>query len=143
MWNPKFPSIYNGTIEFAAGTLDVPYENVYDAIAREVEEETGYIVDEFIKSEKTATVSPQGIDCAFGFKPFCCTQQLLEGRPWIGFSFRVTVKPGQPRDQKGETKDVRWVNIKEIFDIYALDSKKLFTLEVPAWEYYFKELKML
>ena len=43
-WTPKYKSIYNGTLEFAAGKLDLAYENVYDAITREVKEETGLTV---------------------------------------------------------------------------------------------------
>ncbi|MDQ5969681.1 MAG: hypothetical protein QG593_198 [Patescibacteria group bacterium] len=142
-WSLKYNSIYNGTIEFAAGTLDIPYENVYDAIRREVEEETGYIVSKFIDSNNTDIFSPQRTDKAFGFKPFCCTQQLLEGRPWVGFIFRVEVEAGIPRDQKGETKDVRWTRLSDILEIFKTDQERLFTLEVPAWEYYFKEHGML
>lgn len=142
-WNTKYPSKYNGTIEFAAGVLDVAYENVYDAVSREVKEETGCTVKRFIDSDRTEAVSPQGTDKVFGFRPFCCTQQLVEGRPWVGFIFRVEVYPEEPKDQIGESKDVRWVNIQEILAIYKSDPGKLFTLEVPAWEYYFKELELL
>jgi 8-oxo-dGTP diphosphatase len=123
--------------------LDIAYENVYDAVAREVKEETGCTVERFIDSDQTDAMSPKGTDKVFGFKPFCCTQQLLDGRPWIGFIFRVAVYPQEPKDQIGESKDVRWMKIEEILSIYKSDPGQLFTLEVPAWEYYFRELKLL
>lgn len=142
-WKPSHPSIYNGTFEFAAGVLDEAYENVYEAAAREIKEETGYTVSVFIDQDKTETLSPQGIDKVFGFRPYCCVQQLQEGRPWVGFIFRCKVEPGEPVAQEGETKDVHWESAQEVFKIFKTTPEKLFALELPAWEYYFKELGML
>lgn len=138
-WKPKYESIYNGTLEFAAGVLDKPYESVYDAIAREINEETGLKLKKFINQDKTEILSPQKIDGAFGFRPYCCTQQIKDGNPWVGFIFRCEVEPGETKSQEGETQDVKWVNAREFFEIYTKTPEKLFTLELPAWEYYFKE----
>ncbi len=142
-WNPKFNSIYNSTLEFAAGVLDKEYENVYEAVAREVKEETGYKVRSFINQNKTEILNPQGDDGAFGFRPYCCVQQLLEGRPWVGFIFRCDVEPGESQDQPGETKDVHWEKALDVFNIFKNHPEKLFTLEVPAWHYYFKDMGWL
>ncbi len=142
-WTPKHQSIYNGTLEFAAGKLDLAYENVYDAIIREVKEETGLTVKRFINQNSTKKFTPQKDDSAFGFMPFCCVQQLSEGRPWVGFIFRCEVEPGDPRDLEGESKDVHWVKAKEFFELFKNKPEKLFTLELPAWDYYFKEIGYL
>lgn len=139
-WNPSRESIYNGTFEFAAGTLDKLYENVYDALAREIKEETGLALSKIIDDSKTAALSPQGIDAAFGFRPFCCTQQLREGRPWVGFIFRCEVEDGEPTDQEGESKNVHWIDAAEFKKIYDETPEKIFTLELPAWKYYFDEV---
>ena len=40
-WKPEGDPVYSGRIEFPAGVLDVEYESVFDAIAREIHEETG------------------------------------------------------------------------------------------------------
>lgn len=142
-WNPKFESIYNGTLEFAAGVLDKEYENVHDAVAREIKEETGYVVDSFIDQENTEVFTPRITDSVFGFRPYCCVQQLKDGRPWVGFIFRCRVKPGEPKDQDGETKNVHWENARDLLNIFKNKQDKLFTLEVPAWHYYFKDLGWL
>lgn len=139
-WKPQHESIYNGTLEFAAGVLDKPYESVYDAIAREINEETGLKLKKFINQDKTEISSPQKIDAAFGFRPYCCTQQMKDGSPWVGFIFRCEVEPGDIKPQEGETQDVKWVNARAFFEVYKNTPEKLFTLELPAWDYYFKEL---
>jgi 8-oxo-dGTP pyrophosphatase MutT (NUDIX family) len=139
-YNPNYESIYNGTFEFAAGTLDKAYENVYEALAREIKEETGMTLKDIINDSQTKVYTPQGqdIDAVFGFKPFCCVQQLREGRPWVGFIFRCEVEDGEPRGQDGESKDVHWVGIDEVRTLFEHTPEKLFTLEVPAWAYYFQ-----
>lgn len=141
-WTPQYQSIYNGTFEFAAGRLDKPFENIYDALAREIMEETGLLLKSIINDSKTEVFSPRDTDGSFGFRPFCCVQQLREGRPWIGFIFRCEVEDGDPVDQEGESKDVHWVDAAEFKNIYLETPEKLFTLEIPAWEYYFDEVKV-
>jgi len=133
--------IYNGTFEFAAGTLDKPYENVYDSLAREIKEETGLVLKKVINDSQTGVYKPQKVDAVFGFRPFCCVQQLREGKPWIGFIFRCEVEDGEPVGQEGESQDVYWEEYSVIKDMFINTPEKLFTLEVPAWEYYFKEVK--
>jgi len=138
-YNPSFTSIYNGTFEFAAGALDKAYENVYTALAREIQEETGLTLKAILGDSQTQPISPQGIDKAFGFRPFCCTQQIKDGRPWVGFVFRCEVEPGEPRGQEGESKDVHWMDEADLYRIVTSTPDKFFTLELPAWQYYFEE----
>lgn len=133
-----YQSIYNGTLEFAAGKLDIQYENIYDALAREIKEETGLTLTRIIDDVQTKVHKPQKHDAAFGFRPFFCTQQLRDGFPWIGFVFRCEVADGQPVDREGESKDVHWMDAADVKKIFEQTPEKLFTLEVPAWEYYFQ-----
>ncbi len=136
-------SIYNGTIEFAAGVMDKEYESVYDAIAREIKEETGLTLKRVIDDSQTKVHSPQKTDGAFGFKPFCCTQQLRDGKPWVGFIFRCEVEDGEPVAQDSETENVRWVDASEVKEMYEQTPEKLFALEIPAWDYYFQEITLI
>jgi 8-oxo-dGTP pyrophosphatase MutT (NUDIX family) len=133
-------TFYNGTFEFAAGRLDKAFENVYDALAREIKEETGLTLKAIINDSKTNVYNPQNSDGSFGFRPFCCVQQLKAGRPWVGFIFRCEVEDGEPRGQEGESKDVHWVSAKEVKKMFEQTPEKLFTLETPAWKYYFDEV---
>jgi 8-oxo-dGTP pyrophosphatase MutT (NUDIX family) len=137
--DPK--AAYNGTVEFAAGTLDVLYENVYDALAREIKEETGLILKNVINDSRTEMFAPNQTDAIIGFRPFCCTQQLRFGRPWVGFIFRCEVEDGEPAAQEGETQNVHWEDAVKVKEIVDTTPEKIFGLELPAWHYYFQEVE--
>ena len=137
-WKPERDPVYSGTLEFPAGVLDIPFENVYEAIAREIREETGLTLKEIKNESRTIEYSPKGTDLSFGFKPFCCVQQLKEGKPWIGFIFLCEIEAGEPKAQRGENKDVRWIRKSELKEIFEKTPEKLFTLEIPAWDYYLR-----
>lgn len=136
-WKPERDPIYSGCWEFPAGVLDKPFENVYDALAREIKEEAGLTLKTIVGDSHTKLYNPQGNDSSFGFRPFCCTQQLRNGKPWIGFIFICEVEPGEPVAQKEEVKEIRWMKVNEIKEIFTKTPEKLFTLEIAAWEYYF------
>ncbi len=142
-WMPHYDKLYSGCLEFPAGKLDVPYENIYDALAREIKEETGLILKCVKSDNKTKIYNAKKTDQSFGFRPFCCTQQLKDGKPWIGFVFICKVEDGEPVSQLSEAKDVQWLLVSEVKEIFLKNPKKLFGLELPAWEYYFEELESL
>ena len=135
-WKPERDPIYSGTLEFPAGVLDIHYENVFRALEREIKEETGLKLTKIINDDRTKTYSPKGNDASFAFKPFCCTQQLKSGKPWIGFIFLCEVE-GEPVAQVEEVKDIKWIRFEELKHIFTNNPEKLFTLEIAAWEYYF------
>ena len=131
---------YTGTIEFVAGVLDVRYEHVYEALAREIHEETGLTLISVIDDLQTVVwTSAGGADAAFGFRPFCCTQQLRGGYPWIGFIFRCRVTGDSPLGEVGETKDVRWQDARAVKQLFRASPGRFFPLEVPALDIYFRE----
>jgi SAM-dependent methyltransferase/8-oxo-dGTP pyrophosphatase MutT (NUDIX family) len=138
-WKPHADPVYSGTLEFAAGVLDKPFEDVHDALAREIQEETGLTLKKIKHDVRTALLSTGRQDAIIGFRPFCCTQQLRNGRPWIGFIFVCEVEPGEPVAQLSETKDVGWMSKAAVQAIYEAAPAKLFGLELPAWQYYFEE----
>lgn len=141
-WKPNSDPIYTGTFEFPAGTLDKPYEIIFDAIAREIDEECGLKLKSIKHDSKTQIFQTKKDDAVFGFRPFCCTQQLKKGKPWIGFVFICEVENTDPKACSSESREIRWVNAKEIKQIFTQSPEKLFTLELPAWEYYFREKKL-
>ena len=136
-WKPHADPLYSGTLEFPAGVLDKPYESVYKTVAREIKEETGLNLKAIKGDSKTKIYSPNGTDETIAFRPFCCTQQLKDGKPWIGFVFICEVDDGEPKAQLSEAKDVKWVSADEVRDLVAKFPEKFFGLELPAWEYYF------
>jgi ubiquinone/menaquinone biosynthesis C-methylase UbiE/8-oxo-dGTP pyrophosphatase MutT (NUDIX family) len=136
-WKPEKDPVYSGTFEFPAGVLDKGYENIYDSLKREIFEETGLKLKRVKNDSQTKKFSPKGDDSSFGYKPFCQVQQLKNGKPWIGSIFICEVEEGVPTSQKSEAKDVRWMNKEEVRKMFEKNPEKFFTLELPAWEYYF------
>ncbi len=138
-WKPHADPLYSGTLEFPAGVLDKPYESVYETAAREIQEETGLTLKAIRGEDKTKVYSPKGTDEIIAFRPFCCTQQLKDGKPWIGFVFICEVENGEPKSQLSETKDAKWVAVSEVKQLFESSPEQFFGLELPAWEYYFKQ----
>ncbi len=138
-WKPNRDPLYTGTFEFPAGTLDKPFENIYEALAREIDEECGLKLKRIKEDSRTSVFHSKREDAVFGFKPFCCTQQLKNGKPWIGFVFICEVENEPPKPQSDESKEIKWMPIAEMEKIFRETPEKLFALEVPAWEYYFQK----
>lgn len=134
----NYDTLYSGTLEFPAGTLDKPYENVFDTVAREIKEEVGLTLKGIKGEDRTKVYSPKGSDEIFAFRPFCCTQQLKDGKPWVGFVFIAEVEDGEPVSQLSENKDTKWVSATEVKRLVENSPESFFGLELPAWEYYFK-----
>ena len=132
---PNKDSVYSGTIEIPAGKI-TKYENVYEAMKREVKEETGLTITKIHPDIKTKTHSVKD-DGSFAFMPFCCQQQLKNGKPWIGFVFICEVEDTPPIDRVGETKDVRWIDYEELKEIFESTPEKIFTLQLSVLDYYF------
>lgn len=137
--NPLRDPRYTGTIEFPGGILDARFESVFDALGREIAEETGLRLKRIIAGDKGETTTTGRDDRTLGFQPFYCTQQLAGDYPWVGFIFVCEVHDDEPRAQNGETKNPRWVNLDDMRKIVADTPEQVFGLQLPAWKYYFDE----
>lgn len=134
-WKPDSDPIYSGTLEFPAGVLDVHYESVYDAVAREIEEESGLVVSRVVGEDPITLSSDK--DEILGFSPFYCTQQIRNGKPWVGFVFLCEVEDGELKAQAGETKDPQWVDYDQAKNMVRQTPERFFSLELPALIKYF------
>lgn len=133
-WKPKRDPKYSGTLEIPAGWID-RYENVFEALKREVLEETGLRVTKIKPDIKTKTFSPRD-DKNFSFVPFCCQQQTKGGKPWIGFVFICEVEDKEPVPQASEVKDIRWIKKSELKKIITGTPENFFTLQLGPLDYY-------
>ena len=136
-WKPERDPVYSGTLEIAAGVMD-EYENVYDALRREVLEETGLVITKIKPDNHTKTYTTGKDDASFGFMPFCCHQQLKNGCPWIGFAFLCEVEDREPQPQAEEVKDIRWIDKEELRKIFETSPEQIFALQLGIFDYYFK-----
>lgn len=135
-WKPQASPTYLGVLEIPAGGID-GYENAYDAVKREVREETGLEITHFIDDEQTPVMYTRPGDASIAFRPFLC-QQVLEtngGLPWVGFVFRCEAE-GEVVMQSSEAKDPRWVSIDELDEIVRTTPEKIFSLQLATLRYY-------
>jgi 8-oxo-dGTP pyrophosphatase MutT (NUDIX family) len=133
-WKPDQDPVYSGTLEIPAGGIKT-YENVYDALRREVLEETGLRVTGFRPDVKTKIYSPRD-DGAFAFLPFCCQQQTKEGIPRVGFVFICTVEDREPVAGRDEVKDIRWMKRSELKRMFEETPERIFTFQLGVLDYY-------
>lgn len=140
-WKPHIDSPYSGMLEIPAGGID-GYENVYDALRREVKEECGLSVVRVISDFKSDIERPIDGDAAFVFKPFLCQQALStrNGLPWIGFVFLCEVE-GEIKMQEGEAKDPIWMSLEGLEEVLTKTPDKIFPLQLPVLKYYLKWAK--
>lgn len=132
-WKPGVDPKYSGTLEIPAGAIG-PYENVYDALKREVFEETGLSVIGFRPDVQTRLHAQRG-DAAFAFVPFCC-QQETQGKPRIGFVFVCVVEEAAPEPAQAEVRDIRWIKRSQLRRILKETPERIFTFQLGALDFY-------
>ncbi len=137
-WKPQSSPTYSGLIEIPAGGIN-GYENVFEALKREVKEETGLdvirIVDGFIDKPQENRPGDESII----FQPFVCQQMLKSngGLPWTGFVFRCQVS-GSIQINKEEAKDPRWMSINDLKNLLSQSPELFFPLQYTTLLYYIK-----
>ncbi|OGY50644.1 MAG: hypothetical protein A3J59_01435 [Candidatus Buchananbacteria bacterium RIFCSPHIGHO2_02_FULL_56_16] len=135
-WKPRVSPTYSGMIEIPAGGIRA-YENVYDALKREVKEECGLEIVRVVEDYQSSVKEPRKHDRAFVFKPFIC-QQVLEtngGLSWVGFVFFCEVT-GEVSINPAEAKDPQWVTIAQLKKLVSTKADQIFPLQLPVLEYF-------
>jgi 8-oxo-dGTP pyrophosphatase MutT (NUDIX family) len=117
-WKPDRDPAYSGTLEIPAGGIH-KYENVYDALRREVWEETGLRVLRITPDIRTEEFAPRE-DGAFAFVPFCCQQQTRGGMSRVGFVFICEVEMTRAGLRR----------------LIATNPERIFTFQLGALSYY-------
>ena len=140
-WKPKTSPMYSGLLEIPGGHVN-DYENVFDALQREVEEECGLKIIAFRNSFRGELFKVDQFEQTMVFQPFICQQVLNknDGKLWFGFVFLCEVK-GELKTQEGETKDSRWVSIEEIKKLLDEQPEKIFPHQYQALKYYVDSMK--
>lgn len=132
-WKPDRDPKYSGALEIPAGGIG-PFENIYDALKREVFEETGLRVIGY-KPEIQTQAQVQRGDKAFAFVPFCCLQET-RGKPRIGFVFVCVVEDAEPVPAPREVRDIKWIKQSALRKIFEETPEKIFTFQLGALDYY-------
>ena len=139
-FKPDKSPAYSGLIEIPAGKIDA-YENVYDALGREVKEECGLTVTRTIDDFHTDPAQFDNEDAVFVFRPFLCQQMLRSrhGLPWTGFVF-LCETIGEPKMDNSEAINPRWVSGDEL-EIILEKPEMVFPLQFPVLQFYLNYLK--
>lgn len=123
----------NGQYELPAGKIR-EYESAYDAVRREVLEETGLKVtkikgeEEKVNNQETGTIS---------FMPFCITQNLEKVYSIIANHF-ICEAEGEPVTKTNESRNIRWIELEELAKLLKENKSKFFIMNVNAIEKYLK-----
>lgn len=135
-WKPDASPTYSGMLEIPAGGIEA-YENIYDALRREIKEECGLEITRIIGDYQGSVLEPRPSDKAFAFKPFIC-QEVLEtngGLPWIGFVFLCEAE-GEAVLDPAEAKDPQWISVAELKNLVQSNPERFFPLQLPALQYF-------
>ena len=138
-YKPQSSPIYLNNLEIPAGGVE-PYENVYDAVKREVKEETGLDIIRFIDDDSTGVLENRPNDKSMAFRPFLC-QQVTEtngGLPWYGFVFLCEVS-GKIKMQTEEAKDPKWMTLVELKNFLETHPQNVFSLQYATLKKYLEE----
>ncbi len=137
-WKPNSDPVYSGAFEIPAGTIELG-ESVYEALKREVFEETGLRVTGFRPEVRTKTHSQKG-DEVFAFVPFCCQQQIT-GPARVGFVFVCSVEDVAPVPALDEVRDITWMTTSAVRKLIEESPERIFTFQIPVLEFYLGQLK--
>lgn len=136
---PKNSANYLEMLEIPAGGIDA-YEHVYEALKREIKEETGLDLVRVIDAENTGVIENRVGDQSMAFRPYLCQQVLSTngGLPWYGFVFRCEVR-GEVRINLDEASDPRWLYLEELEVFLKNYPEKIFSLQYATLKKYLEE----
>ena len=136
---PTSSPYYVDTLEIPAGGIE-SYENVYDALKREVFEETGLRVVHILDDVITDVMENRKGDRSLAFRPYLCQQVLSTngGLPWYGFVFGCEVV-GEVKMNIKEARDPRWLDLTELKDFLDRYPNKVFSLQYATLKKYVED----
>lgn len=127
---PSYDPKYTGAYEIPAGRIR-EFESVFDALRREVKEETGLNLSK-IGGRKLNESVTKG-DRTFAFIPFCCAQLVKGPHPYIGFYFTCEAY-GKIRRSR-ESARHEWIAADRL-ELMLKDRKNFYILHVAALKIY-------
>ena len=126
----------DGLLEIPAGKIR-EYENIFEALKREVREETGlHIIS--IQGEENCKFSDVEGNKTILFLPYCVTQNL-SGAYSIILSTFLCEAEGTPLEKTNETENIRWMKTDELKEIVNKTPERLFLMHVHALRKYLGE----
>ena len=123
----------DGLMEIPAGKVR-EYENIFEALRREVWEETGLHITAIQGENESRFLDVEGNKTIL-FSPYCVTQNL-SGAYSIILSTFLCEAEGELLERTNETENIRWMKREELKDIVENAPESLFLLHVQALKKY-------
>lgn len=125
----------DGLLEIPAGKIR-EYENIFEALKREVWEETGLSITTIQGEDESSYLDVSG-NKTIAFSPYCVTQNL-SGAYSIILSTFICEAEGELLQYTNETENIRWMKRNELKDIVYKAPEKLFLMHVQSLRKYLK-----
>ena len=128
----------NGMIEVVGGKVR-EYENIFEALRREVKEETGLSITKILGEELYVGEMVKDVE-VINFNPFCVTQNLNGIYSLIMMTF-ICHAEGTPLDITDETTDIHWERLEVVEDMLLNTPEKIFPMDVLPLKKYIEYRK--
>ena len=100
----------NGMLELPAGKIR-EYENIFEALRREVKEETGLSITKILGEDNQISNFIKGNE-VISYTPYCITQNLSGAYSIILNTFLCETK-GELLTETNESQNIHWIKIEE------------------------------
>lgn len=123
----------DGLLEIPAGKIR-EYESIFDALRREVREETGLHLTAVRGEEESVFLDVAG-NKTIVFSPYCVTQNL-SGAYSIILSTFLCEAEGELLERTNETENIRWMKRDALKEIVDNSPESIFLMHVNALRKY-------
>ena len=126
----------NGMLEIPAGKIR-EYENIFEALKREVKEETGLTITKILGEDRQIS-NLIGDNEVISYTPYCVTQNLSGAYSIILNTFLCGEAEGELLTETNESQNIHWIKIEELKKILKNNPEKIFLLHINALQKYLK-----
>ena len=123
----------DGLLEIPAGKIR-EYENIFDALRREVWEETGLHLTTIQGEDASRFLDVDG-NKTIMFSPFCVTQNLSGAYSLILSTFLCEAE-GELLERTNETENIRWMRRDALKEIVDNSPESIFLMHIQALKKY-------
>ena len=126
----------NGMLELPAGKIR-EYENIFEALRREVKEETGLSITKILGEDNQISNFIKGNE-VISYTPYYITQNLSRAYSIILNTFLCEAK-GELLTEINESQNIHWIKIEELKKILKNNPEKIFLLHINALQKYLEK----
>jgi len=123
----------DGLLEIPAGKVR-EYENLFEALRREVWEETGLHITKIYGEEESQFLDIDGNKTIL-FNPYCVTQNLSGAYSLILSTFLCEAE-GELLEKTNEAENIRWMKRDDLKKMVENEPEKIFLMHVNALRKY-------